>query len=57
VIDYGLRYVGFASAQYDGWTQMRAITSHWDRLAAELDEDGPVIITLYVGQAPKVERP
>lgn len=57
VIDSGLRYVGFASAQYDGWTQMRAITSHWERIAAELNQPGPVIIKLYVGQAPEIERP
>jgi PIN like domain len=57
VIDSGLRYVGFASAEYDGWTQMRAITSHWDRLSEELAQDGPVIIKLYVGQGLDVERP
>jgi PIN like domain len=57
VIKSCLRYVGFASAEYDGWTQMRAVTTHWIRLAAELDQPGPVIVKLYVGQAPEVERP
>jgi PIN like domain len=57
VVDSGLRDVGFASAQYDGWTQMRVVTNHWDRLASELDAEGPVIIRLSIAQAPEVERP
>lgn len=58
VLESGLRYVGFHSAQYDGWTQMRALTFHWDALKSELEQDGPVIIELYYGQTvPKVERP
>lgn len=58
VVDNGIRYVGFHSAQYDGWTQLRALTFHWDRLRAELEQPGPVIIELYYGSTgPKVERP
>jgi hypothetical protein len=56
VIDSGLRYVGFASANYDGWTQMRVVTSHWDRLAAELNAAGPAIIRLSISEV-SVERP
>lgn len=57
VIGSGLRYVGFTSANYDGWTQMRVVTAHWERLVVELDADGPVIIKLSISQPPDVERP
>jgi hypothetical protein len=53
----GLRYAGFASAQYDGWTQMRAVATHWEALAREFDQEGPVIVKLYKGpKAPEVTR-
>ena len=56
VVESGLRYVGFASASYDGWTQMRVVTNHWDRLSSELSRDGPAIIRASVAQV-EVERP
>src|SRR5687768_6244594 len=43
------RLVAFASAEYSGWQQMRAITGHWDAIARELDAGGPVIIVIYAG--------
>ena len=52
-----LRFVGFASADYDGWTQMRAVTSHWDALASELEQPGPVFIKVFVSKKPEVDRP
>jgi PIN like domain len=53
----GLRYAGFASAQYDGWTQMRAVATHWEALAREFEQGGPVIVKLYKGStAPEVTR-
>lgn len=55
VIKSGLRYVGFADAEYDGWTQLRVVSHHWDRLSSELDLDGPVIIKLGISQI-EVER-
>lgn len=48
----GLRFAGFASAQYDGWTQMRAIATHWEALAREFEQEGPVIVKLYKGTTP-----
>jgi hypothetical protein len=56
VLDSGLRYVGFASANYDGWTQMRVVSNHWDQLSSELSEPGPVIIRASISQL-EVERP
>ena len=56
VIDSGLRYVGFASANYDGWTQMRVVTNYWDRLSPELDGAPPVIIRASIAHI-EVERP
>jgi hypothetical protein len=50
----GLRFAGFASAQYDGWTQMRAVATHWEALAREFDQGGPVIVKLYKGATPPV---
>ncbi len=52
VIDSGLRFVGFTNAQYDGWVQLGAVIRHWDRLLAELDQPGPVIVKLYAGSTP-----
>ncbi len=48
----GLRYAGFASAEYDGWTQMRALARHWERLKTELEQEGPVVVKLYSGPTP-----
>jgi hypothetical protein len=56
VISTRLRYVGFASAKYDGWTQMRIIANHWDELSTELEKPGPVIIRASISQI-EVERP
>jgi hypothetical protein len=50
----GLRFAGFASAQYDGWEQMRAVATHWEALAREFEQDGPVIVKLYKGPTPPV---
>lgn len=55
VVDSGLRYVGFANAQYTGWTQMRVVSNHWDRLASELNQPGPAIIRLSIAHI-EVER-
>lgn len=58
VMRTGLRYVGFANGEYDGWVQLGAVNRHWENLARELDEPGPVIIKLYAGATPPaVERP
>ena len=58
VLDAGLRYVGFANAQYDGWVQLGAINRHRANLERELDEPEPVIIKLYAGSTPPhVKRP
>ena len=50
----GPRFAGFASAQYDGWEQMRAVATHWEALAREFDQSGPVIVKLYKGPTPPV---
>lgn len=50
----GLRFVGFAQGDYDGWTQMAGISRHWDVLAAELAVPGPVTIKVYAGSTPPV---
>jgi hypothetical protein len=50
----GLRFAGFASANYDGWTQMRAVATHWEALTREFEQDGPVIVKLYKGSTPPV---
>jgi hypothetical protein len=47
-----IRHVGFADGQYDGWTQMRAITRHWEALDAELQNPGPIAIKVYAGSTP-----
>ncbi len=47
-----LRYAGFASANYDGWTQMRALATHWEALKEEFKQAGPVIVKLYKGPTP-----
>lgn len=53
----GLRYAGFASANYDGWTQMRALATHWETLREEFEQEGPVIVKLYKGStAPEITR-
>ena len=58
VKDAGLRLVGFASGEYDAWTQMRAITRHWENLATEIERPGPAIIKVYAGGTPpEVQRP
>jgi hypothetical protein len=58
VIDSGLRFVGFANANYDGWVQLGAVARHWNSLATELAVPGPVIVKLYSGSTPpEVERP
>ncbi len=56
VIESGLRYVGFAKADYDGWTQMRVVTNHWDELSTELEKPGPVIIRAAISKL-EIERP
>jgi hypothetical protein len=57
MLDSGLRFVGFANAQYDGWVQLGAVIRHWDRLASELAQPGPVIVKLYAGSTtPEVTR-
>jgi hypothetical protein len=48
----GLRFAGFASAEYDGWTQMRALARHWEKLKAEFEQEGPVVVKLYSGGTP-----
>ena len=48
------RLVGFANAQYDGWQQLRAITTHWDQIEPELVRGGPVVIKVYAGATPPV---
>jgi len=50
----GLRFVGFANGEYDGWTQLTAIGRHWDALKEELVVPGPVTIKVYVGGTPPV---
>lgn len=56
VVESKLRYMGFASADYDGWTQMRVVTTHWEQLSRELAQEGPVIMRLAIGKV-EVERP
>ena len=48
----GLRFAGFASAEYDGWTQLRALARHWEKLKTEFEQGGPVVVKLYSGGTP-----
>jgi hypothetical protein len=58
VIESGLRYLGFANAEYDGWVQLGAVNRHWTRLRDELNGPGPVISKLYAGSTvSEVNRP
>lgn len=50
----GLRYVGFANGEYDGWMQLTAIGRHWGTLVKELPTAGPVTIKVYLGATPPV---
>lgn len=53
----GARLLAFASAQYSGWQQMRALTTHWDVIENEFEQGGPVILKVYAGPTkPSVER-
>lgn len=58
VVESALRFVGFANAEYNAWVQLGAVIRHWDRLADELADPGPVIVKLFAGSTPPVvERP
>ena len=47
--------IGFARAQYTAWQMLGGLAFHWDEIAAQLDQPGPSLLTVYRGStAPRV---
>jgi hypothetical protein len=48
------RIIGYARATYTGWQKLAGLTSHWQRIEEQLEEQGPWILKIYAGPTPPV---
>ena len=48
------RIIGYARADYTGWEKLAGLTSHWQRILEQLEQQGPWILKIYKGPTPPV---